>query len=87
MVLRKLILILFIRSMILLIRLLIDPLAFYLFYLKLLNAANMIKFVNILILYYQVQYGFRKGFSRQYSLIAIAEKWRKHMQIVRCATH
>ena len=38
----------------------------------------MIKFMNILILYYQkVQCGFRKGFSTQYSLIAMIEKWRK----------
>ena len=31
----------------------LDPLVFYLFYLKLLNAADMIKCMNILILYYQ----------------------------------
>ena len=42
-----------IRKMILLINLIIDPLVFYLFYLKLLSAAYTIKFMNILILYYQ----------------------------------
>ena len=31
----------------------LDPLVFYLFYLKLLNTAYMIKFMIILILYYQ----------------------------------
>ena len=51
--LRMLILSLFIRKMILLIKLIIHPLVFYLFYLNLLNAANMIKFMNMLILYYQ----------------------------------
>ena len=36
-----------------LIKLIIDPLVFYLFYLNLLNAVYMIKFMNILILYYR----------------------------------
>ena len=53
MVLRRVILILFTRKMILLIKLIIDPLVFYLFYLNLLNAVYMIKFMNILILYYR----------------------------------
>ena len=78
--LRRLILSLFIRKMILLIKLIIDPLVFYLFYLKLLNAAYMIKFMNILILYYQkVQCGFQKGFSTQSSLIAMIEQRSKNM--------
>ena len=47
---RKADLSLFIRKMI---KLIIEPLVFYLFYPKLLNAAYMIKFMNILILYYQ----------------------------------
>ena len=41
------------RKMILLIKLIIDPLVFYLFYLNLLNAVYMIRFMNILILYYR----------------------------------
>ena len=40
----------------------------------------MIKFINILILLLsKVQCGFRKGFSMQYSLIAMIEKWREKM--------
>ena len=50
--LRRLILSLFVRKMILFIKLIIDPLVFYLYYLKLLNATYMIKFMNILVLYY-----------------------------------
>ena len=50
--LRRLILSLFVRQMILFIKLIIDPLVFYLYYLKLLNAAYMIKFTNILVLHY-----------------------------------
>ena len=41
-------------------------------------------------LFSKVQCGLRKGFSTQYSLFAMIEKWRKNMdkrQIVRCATH
>ena len=49
--LRRLILSLFIGNLNLLIKLIIDPLVFYMFYLKLLSAASMIKFMNILILY------------------------------------
>ena len=50
--LRRLILSLFVRKMILFIKIIIDPLVFYLYYLKLLNATYMIKFMNILVLYY-----------------------------------
>ena len=50
--LRRLILSLFVRKMILFIKMIIDPLVFYLYYLKLLNATYMIKFMNILVLYY-----------------------------------
>ena len=49
--LRRLILSLFMRKIIVLIKLITDPLVFYLFYLKLLNAAYMFKFMNVLILY------------------------------------
>ena len=49
--LRRLILSLFMRKIIVLIKLIIDPLVFYLFYLKLLNPAYMFKFMNVLILY------------------------------------
>ena len=49
--LRRLILSLFMRKRIVLIKLITDPLVFYLFYLKLLNAAYMFKFMNVLILY------------------------------------
>ena len=52
MVLRRLISSLFTRKTILLIKLIIDPLVFYLFYLNLLNSVYMIRFMNILILYY-----------------------------------
>ena len=44
---------LFTRKMILLIKLIIDPLVYYLFYLNVLNAVYMIRFMNILILYYR----------------------------------
>ena len=50
--LRRLILSLFVRKMILFIKIIIDPLVFYLYYLKLLNATYMIKFMNILVPYY-----------------------------------
>ena len=49
----SLILVLFIRKTILLIKLIIDPLVFYLFCKKLWNTAYLIQFMNILILYYQ----------------------------------
>ena len=62
--------------MILLMKLIIDPLVFCLFYLNLLNAVYMIKFMNILP---KVQCDFRKGFSTQCSLIAMIEKWRKNV--------
>ena len=51
--LRRLTLSLFIRKMIVFIKLIIDLLVFYLFYLKLLNIAYMMKFMNILISFYQ----------------------------------
>ena len=61
--------------MILFIKLITEPL---LFYLKLLNAVYMIKLMNMLILS-KVQCGFRKGFSTQYSLMTVIEKWREKM--------
>ena len=66
--------------MILLIKLIVDPLVFYLFYLNLLNAVYMIKFMSILILYDQkFNVASEKVFSTQYSLTAMIEKWRKNM--------
>ena len=51
--LRELVLNLFIRKMMHLKKIIIEPLVFYLFYLKRLNAAYMMKFMNILILCYE----------------------------------
>ena len=71
--LRRLILSLLITKMIHLVKLIVDPLVFYMFYLKLLNAACMIKFTNILIVRKfkisrsKAQRDFQKGFSTQYS--------------------
>ena len=65
---------LFIKMMILLIKLIIDQLVFYLCYLQLLNAGYMTKFMNILIPYYPK---FNVALKRcQYAMLIKCYDWK-----------